>query len=61
VKYGNPSNKFLPKWTPVEGTNRSTMIVDREPRNVQDPDSKLVELFAKYGPKFQPKLSHTKE
>jgi len=59
VKYGDPNNKYLPKWTPVRAGENSTMIVDRTCRNVCHHDDELVALFAKYGPKFTPKLSHS--
>lgn len=59
VKYGDPNNKYLPKWTPVTAGENSTMIVDTVCRNVAHHDDKLVEMFAEYGPKFTIKLSHS--
>lgn len=59
VKYGDPNNKYLPKWEPVKDGNNSTMIVDKHPRNVVGHDDELVQMFAEYGPKFVIKLSHS--
>lgn len=59
VKYGNPGNKYMPKWEPVKDGNCNTMILDRECRTACHHDDELVDQFAKYGPKFVIKLSHT--
>lgn len=59
VKYGDPNNKYLPRWETVRAGENSTMIVDRVCRNVCHHDDELVEMFAKYGPKAEIKFSHS--
>ena len=59
VKYGDPNNKYLPKWEPVRNGENSTMIVDMHCRNVVHHDDELVEMFDQFGPKFTIKLSHS--
>lgn len=52
VKYGNPNNKYLPKWTPVSDGEDSTMIIDRTCRNVTHHDDEFIKLFDKVNPPF---------
>ena len=59
VKYGNPNNKYLPPWKPVQDGENDTMIVDLNCRNVAHHDDELVDLFEKYGPKPAFKMSHS--
>ena len=59
VKYGDPNNKYLPKWEPVQNGENNTMIVDLNCRTVAHHDDELIDLFEKYGPKFTVKLSHS--
>lgn len=52
VKYGDPNNKYLPKWEPVTDEHHYTMIIDRECECLEGHDEELVELFDKVNPKF---------
>ena len=52
VKYGNPNNKYLPKWAPVSEGENSTMIIDRTCRNVVHHDDEFIRLFDKVNPPF---------
>jgi para-nitrobenzyl esterase len=52
AKTGNPSNKLMPKWKPYNTKERPTMVIDDQPKLVDDPlhDSRVIitELRAKY-------------
>lgn len=56
VKYGNPNNKYLPKWEPVTAEDNNTMIIDRQCRLVAHHDDKLIALHKKAAPRFVLKL-----
>ena len=51
AKYGNPNNKYLPKWEPLTAEHHYTMVIDRECACLEDHDTELVELVKKAGPK----------
>lgn len=51
AKYGNPNNKYLPKWEPLTTEHHYTMVIDRECACLEDHDTELVELVKKAGPK----------
>ncbi len=53
VKYGNPNNKYLPKWETVTAGENTTMIIDRECRNVSHHDDELMILYDKVCPAIQ--------
>ncbi len=53
VKNGNPNNKYLPKWEPVEEGQMKTMVIDKNCRQVVNFDNELVELSAKNMPRFK--------
>ncbi len=52
AKTGNPSNKFMPDWKPYNGKQRAIMVIDDQPKLVEDPlrDSRVIisELREKY-------------
>jgi para-nitrobenzyl esterase len=54
AKTGNPSNKLMPKWKAYNTKERPIMVIDDEPKLVNDPlhDSRVIitELRAKYTP-----------
>ena len=52
AKYGDPNNKYLPKWVPMTPEDNNTMIIDKECRCVAHHDDELIELFDKVSPKF---------
>lgn len=52
AKYGDPNNKYLPKWEPMTLEHHRTMIIDRECECLEAHDEELVELFDKVNPKF---------
>lgn len=56
VKYGDPNNKYLPKWDTVKPGENTTMIIDRECRQLVHHDDELTELFEEVNPKFELKL-----
>lgn len=51
VKYGDPNNKYLPKWEPFTKGKQYTMIIDRECECREAFDQELVELHSKVSPK----------
>lgn len=53
VKTGNPNCNYLPQWHPVTKGEMRTMIIDKKPREAVNFDTELVELSAKYMPKFK--------
>ena len=52
VKYGDPNNKYLPKWETVSEEQNNTMIIDQVCRNVAHHDDELMELYDKVCPPF---------
>ncbi len=56
VKYGDPNNKYLPKWLPLTEEENNTMVIDKTCRNVSHFDDELVVLHDKVCPKFVLKL-----
>jgi para-nitrobenzyl esterase len=50
AKYGNPNNKYLPKWEPFTTDKQYTMIIDRECECRDAFDKELVELHSKVSP-----------
>jgi para-nitrobenzyl esterase len=52
AKSGNPSNKLMPAWKPYNPKDRSIMVIDDQPKLVNDPlhESRVIisELRAKY-------------
>ena len=52
AKYGDPNNKYLPKWEPLTTEHHYTMVIDRECACLEDHDTELVDLVSKAGPKF---------
>ncbi len=58
---GDPNNKYLPKWEPVEEGKLKTMVIDREPCLKVNFDKELVELSAKVMPKFRLSLPVRKD
>ena len=52
VKYGDPNNKYLPKWDPITAEHHNTMVIDRQCAQREAFDEELVELFAKANSKY---------
>jgi para-nitrobenzyl esterase len=52
AKSGNPSNKLMPEWKPYNTKQRAIMVIDDQPKLVEDPlhDSRVIisELRGKY-------------
>ncbi len=53
VKYGDPNNKYLPRWEPMTQEHHRSMVIDRECACKEAHDEKLVELFDKVNPKVR--------
>ena len=51
VKYGDPNNKYLPKWEPITTDYHYTMVIDRECECLEAFDEELVELYDKHSPR----------
>lgn len=51
AKFGDPNNKYLPKWYPFTNEHRYTMIIDRECECREAYDEELVELHSKVSPR----------
>ena len=47
AKFGDPNNKYLPKWNPFTNEHRYTMIIDRECECREAYDEELIELHSK--------------
>lgn len=56
VKYGNPNNKYLPKWEPTAPGKNRTMIIDKTCRVVENHDDELLDLYKDVAPSFNLKL-----
>ena len=52
AKYGDPNNKYLPKWEPITDNAHNTMVIDRQCALQEAYDEELVELFAKANSKY---------
>lgn len=52
TKYGDPNNKYLPKWEPMSAVHHHTMIIDRECICKEGHDEELVALFDQTSPKI---------
>lgn len=52
TKYGDPNNKYLPRWEPMTAEHHRTMVIDRECACKEGHDEELVELYEKAAPKI---------
>lgn len=45
AKYGDPNNKYLPKWEPITADHHYTMVIDTECACLEDHDKELMEFL----------------